>query len=33
VQEDTQQVVLTAGQITAVAFGFNSPTQQVASAH
>jgi uncharacterized protein (TIGR03000 family) len=32
VQEDTRTVVLTAGQITAVAFGFNMSTQQVASA-
>jgi uncharacterized protein (TIGR03000 family) len=32
VQDDTRTVVLTAGQVTAVAFGFNTPTQQVASA-
>jgi uncharacterized protein (TIGR03000 family) len=31
-QDDTRTVVLTAGQITAVAFGFNAPAQQVASA-
>jgi uncharacterized protein (TIGR03000 family) len=32
VQEDTRTVTLTAGQITAVAFGFNVGSQQVASA-
>jgi uncharacterized protein (TIGR03000 family) len=31
-QEDTQTVTLTAGQITSVAFGFNSAPQQVAAA-
>ncbi len=29
--EDTRTIVLTAGEITAVAFGFNIPSQQVAS--
>jgi uncharacterized protein (TIGR03000 family) len=29
--EDTQTVTLTAGQVSAVAFGFNSPAQQVAA--
>ena len=32
IQEDTRTVTLTAGQITAVAFGFNVTAQQVASA-
>ncbi len=32
VQEDTRTVTLTAGQITAVAFGFNATPQQVATA-
>ena len=32
VQEDTRTVMLTAGQVTAVAFGFNTTSQQVASA-
>jgi uncharacterized protein (TIGR03000 family) len=31
-QEDTRTVILTAGEISAVAFGFNVPSQQVASA-
>ena len=31
-QEDTRTVTLTAGQVTAVAFGFNVTAQQVASA-
>jgi hypothetical protein len=31
VQEDTQKVTLTAGQISAVAFGFNAAPQQVAT--
>ena len=31
-QEDTRTVTLTAGQVTAVAFGFNVAAQQVASA-
>lgn len=31
VQEETQTVTLTAGQISAVAFGFNTPAQQVAA--
>jgi hypothetical protein len=30
-QEDTQTVTLTAGQITAVAFGFNAAPQQMAA--
>ena len=32
VQEDTRTVTLTAGEVTAVAFGFNTPAEQVASA-
>lgn len=32
-QEDTRTITLTAGQVTAVAFGFNVPVEQVASAH
>jgi uncharacterized protein (TIGR03000 family) len=32
VQEDTRTVILTAGEISAVAFGFNVQAQQVASA-
>jgi len=31
-QEDTRTITLTAGQITAVAFGFNTTAQQVAAA-
>lgn len=30
--EDTQTVVLTAGQVQAIAFGFNAPAEQVAAA-
>jgi uncharacterized protein (TIGR03000 family) len=33
VQEETRTITLTAGQVTAVAFGFNTPAQQVAAAH
>jgi uncharacterized protein (TIGR03000 family) len=31
-QEDTRTIMLTAGQVTAVAFGFNTTAQQVAAA-
>lgn len=33
VQEETRTITLTAGQMTAVAFGFNTQAQQVAAAH